>query len=52
MSGTVAALPDQLKANVLSTVRQFSDFTEDNDPHGEHDYGSFDMENERWLQIR
>lgn len=30
------------KANILSKVRNFNDFTEDNDPYGKHDFGSFD----------
>ena len=30
------------KANILSKERNFNDFTEDNDPYGEHDFGSFD----------
>ena len=30
------------KANILSKVRNFNDFTEDNDPYGEHDFGAFD----------
>ena len=30
------------KANILSKVRNFNDFTEDNAPYGEHDFGSFD----------
>lgn len=30
------------KANILSKVRNFNDFTEDNDHYGEHDFGSFD----------
>src|SRR5215831_3624194 len=29
---------------VVRAVREFSDFTEDNDPHGEHDFGSFDLD--------
>jgi len=28
----------------VRAVREFSDFTEDNDPHGEHDFGSFDLD--------
>jgi hypothetical protein len=28
----------------VKAVRQFSDFTEDNDPHGEHDFGSFELD--------
>jgi hypothetical protein len=27
----------------LAQVRAFTAFTEDNDPHGEHDFGSFDL---------
>ena len=30
------------KANILSKVRNFNDFTEDNDPYGEHNFGLFD----------
>jgi Protein of unknown function (DUF3768) len=28
----------------VMAVREFSDFTEDNDPHGEHDFGSFELD--------
>ncbi|WP_293363462.1 DUF3768 domain-containing protein [Phenylobacterium sp.] len=27
----------------LAAVRSFSDFTEDNDPYGEHDFGSINL---------
>lgn len=40
------------KANILSKVRNFNDFTEDNDPYGEHDFGSFDYKgNKIFLKI-
>jgi Protein of unknown function (DUF3768) len=29
-------------AGLLRAVRTFNTFTEDNDPHGEHDFGSID----------
>lgn len=29
-------------ARILSCVREFNDFSPDNDPYGEHDFGSFD----------
>ena len=35
------------KIEILMKVRQFNDFTEDNDPYGEHDFGSFDHNGEK-----
>ncbi len=43
MTPGVDALPIDTKARVLSAVRSFTNFTKDNDPHGEHDFGSFDI---------
>lgn len=37
----VSALPPILAAEVLERVRTFTDFTTDNDPYGEHDFGGF-----------
>ena len=36
----IQELPDVLE--VIEEVRRFKDFSEDNDPYGEHDFGSFD----------
>ena len=36
----VAALPENELAQLLERVRSFDDFTNDNDPHGEHDFGT------------
>lgn len=44
LTARVDALPDEAKATVLSKVRTFVDFNGDNDPHGEHDFGSFKLE--------
>jgi hypothetical protein len=38
----VEALPSQLRSALLAKVREFDAFTEDNDPHGEHDFGVVD----------
>ena len=32
---------------VMAAVRDFSAFDEDNDPHGEHDFGAFDHDGQR-----
>jgi len=43
MTAGVDALPSDVKAMVIRRVATFSDFTSDNDPHKEHDFGSFDL---------
>jgi Protein of unknown function (DUF3768) len=43
MTAGVDALPSDVKAMVLRRVATFTDFTRDNDPHGEHDFGSFTL---------
>jgi hypothetical protein len=40
-AGIAALCPDD-QAAILNRVMEFSDFTEDNDPHGERDFGAFD----------
>ena len=42
MSASVAALPDMVRASALVKVAEFTDFTQENDPHGEHDFLSFE----------
>ncbi len=39
----VSELPIDVKAKALLMVKTFKDFTPDNDPHGEHDFGSFEV---------
>lgn len=34
---------------LLRKVQDFDDFNEDNDPYGEHDYGSFQFMGEAWF---
>ena len=43
MTDGVAALPEVELAQLLERVRRFNDFTRDNDPHGEHDFGSVEL---------
>ena len=45
----VDALPLDTKARMILAVQSFSNFTKDNDPHGEHDFGSFEIESEAYF---
>ncbi|TGY88222.1 DUF3768 domain-containing protein [Marinicauda algicola] len=47
MTGGVEALGLAFINQAIVKMRQFDRFTEDNDPHGEHDFGSFELEGER-----
>ena len=49
MTQGVNALPIDSKARVLLAVQSFSNFTKDNDPHHEHDFGSVDVEGETYF---
>jgi len=49
LTAGVAELPDCVKAEALMQVANFKDFGEDNDPHGEHDFGSFDLVSRRFF---
>jgi Protein of unknown function (DUF3768) len=40
----VAAKGNAFIDRAVKAVREFSDFTEDNDPHGEHDFGIFELD--------
>lgn len=43
LSASVAELGHELKAAALMELRKFDKFTPDNDPYGEHDFGSFEL---------
>jgi hypothetical protein len=43
MKDSVQALPDMVRADALVRVATFDDFNADNDPHEEHDFGSFEL---------
>ena len=43
LTAGVDALSSDVKVMVIHKVATFSDFTPDNDPHGEHDFGSFEL---------
>jgi Protein of unknown function (DUF3768) len=43
MTDGVAALAEADLARLLAKVRSFDDFNGDNDPYGEHDFGSLEL---------
>lgn len=42
VTAAVAALPPKEQAAIIEKVRTFEDFTPENDPYGEHDFGAFE----------
>ena len=49
MTPGVATLSEDVLTQVLERVRHFDEFTKDNDPHGEHDFGDFEIEGETYF---
>lgn len=49
LTQTVACLGEFKKAQVLSAIRTFEAFNEDNDPHGEHDFVSVKIDGETYF---
>ena len=45
----VSALGTEAVAAVLDRVRTFADFAEENDPNGEHDFGTFEIDGNRFF---
>jgi hypothetical protein len=46
-AGVQALSPEQQQA-VFQVVQTFNIFNEDNDPHGEHDFGAFSLHGQRF----
>lgn len=44
--GIAALGPDALE-RIVTIVMTYNDFSQDNDPYGEHDFGAFDVEGTR-----
>ena len=42
LSAGIVAMSSEDKANIVSLVQNFDNFTPDNDPYGEHDFLSID----------
>lgn len=49
ITSAVDALADDEKARLIESVRTFSTFKKGNDPYGEHDFGSVEMDGETYF---
>ena len=49
MTRGVAALPHDQKAALMAAVMLFSEFDQNNDPHGEHDFGSVTVKGDKFF---
>ena len=49
MTAGVSELPLDVKAEALLRVKTFNAFDGDTDPHGEHDFGSFEIAGETFF---
>ena len=49
MTQGVAELPLDVKARIILAVQSFANFDVENDPHGEHDFGSFELAGETYF---
>lgn len=49
LTPAVQELSAEAHAGLLEAVRSFSDFSEDNDPHAEHDFGSIEVDSQTYF---
>ncbi len=49
MTQGVSDLPLDTRARIILAVQSFNQFTRDNDPHGEHDFGSFEIDGQTYF---
>src|SRR5262249_40242158 len=49
ISAAVADLPLHVKSRLFLIVQKFTAFRTDDDPYGEHDFGSFEIDGEKFF---
>jgi len=47
MTSGIQALGHEMIKTIIHKVQTFKDFTQDNDPHGEHDFGAIEHEGQK-----
>ena len=45
----IVELPSDVRAKVIQCVSTFDAFSADNDPHGEHDFGAFEVAGQKFF---
>jgi Protein of unknown function (DUF3768) len=45
----VEMMPIEQREALLAAIRSFSDFNEDNDPYGEHDFGTVEFQGKKYF---
>lgn len=46
---SITALTGQGMIDIINAVKQFDDWSESNDPYGEHDFGAFEVNGESYI---
>ena len=49
MTSGVSALPSDVRAMAIRETATFDAFSADNDPHGEHDFGAFELAGDKFF---
>jgi hypothetical protein len=49
MTAAVRTLPNDVRARAIELTRTFVDFTPDDDPDNEHDFGSFEINGQKFI---
>jgi hypothetical protein len=49
MTASVDVLASDVRAMIIRKVVTFTEFTPDNDPHGEHDFGGFEVAGQKFF---
>lgn len=49
LTAGIQALPELTHYAMFKAVQTFNDFSTDNDPYGEHDFGAFDIDGQRFF---
>ena len=49
LTRSVAGMDEMVRRRIMLEVTSFTDFNEDNDAHGEHDFGSFTLNQQKYF---